>query len=128
MAMTNPYARYKETAIAIARPEELVLMCYRGLAQYARQAAEAVGARDIPAAHQALVRAQDICTYLRTTVDTRYEIGERLDALYEYMYNRLVEANLSKASEPIEEVLALAEDLRDTWAAAIRAGKEGEQG
>ncbi|MGC7878621.1 flagellar protein FliS, partial [Desulforudis sp. 1190] len=45
--MTNPYARYKETAIAIARPEELVLMCYRGLAQYARQAAEAVGARDI---------------------------------------------------------------------------------
>ncbi|MFZ5898481.1 MAG: flagellar export chaperone FliS [Bacillota bacterium] len=128
MAMTNPYAKYREAAVTTARPEELVLMCYRGLAQFARQAREAIEARDVPAAHQALIRAQDICTYLRTTVDTRYEIGERLDALYEYIYNRLVEANLKKAVKPVEEVLALAEDLRDTWAAAVRAGRDGEQG
>jgi flagellar protein FliS len=45
------------------------------------------------------------------------ELGERLNALYDYMSRRLLEANLYNKPEYIEEVLRLLGELNEAWEA-----------
>ena len=40
------------------------------------------------------------------------------------MMNRLVDANISKSSQPLDEVLGLMTELRDTWKEAIKKVKK----
>jgi flagellar protein FliS len=42
-------------------------------------------------------------------------IANNLDGLYEYMTNRLLQANLNNSPEMLDEVHTLLSDLRDAW-------------
>ncbi|HPD00946.1 MAG TPA: flagellar protein FliS, partial [Acetivibrio sp.] len=56
--------------------------------------------------------------------DMQYEISEELFSLYEYMNRRLLEANIKKDKQILEEVTGYAEELRDTWAQAMKLAKQ----
>ena len=49
------------------------------------------------------------------------ELGERLSALYDYMGERLLQANLHNRPELIDEVTRLLSELRGAWE-QIRSG------
>lgn len=120
MLSPNPYQQYRQNAVLTADPGRLTLMLFQGAARFVRQAGERVAAKDIPGAHQACVRAQDILLYLLETVNTELEIGKNLAALYDYMYRRLVEANVKKDRAILEEVAGFLEDLAHTWEQALK--------
>jgi flagellar protein FliS len=54
-----------------------------------------------------------------------YEISKSFDSIYEYMYRRLVDANIRKDKAILEEVLGYAKELRDTWQEAMKLAKRG---
>lgn len=120
MTPFNPYQQYQQNAVLTADPGRLTLMLYQGAVKFIRQAEELTVARDIPGAHRACLRAQDILLHLLSTVDTNLEIGKNLAALYDYMYRRLVEANVKKNAAILEEVAALLEDLAGTWEKVLK--------
>jgi flagellar protein FliS len=117
---TFPYRLYQENAILSARPPELVLILYNAILRFIRQAREHIVGRNVGAAHQALIRAQDAIRTLDEALDHRYEVAANLTLLYEYIYRRLVEANLKKDATILDEVAGLVEQLRDTWEEAMR--------
>lgn len=43
------------------------------------------------------------------------QIAENLDALYMYMTNLLMKANIENKTEPIDEVIKLLVELRGAW-------------
>ncbi|HEY8539298.1 MAG TPA: flagellar export chaperone FliS, partial [Steroidobacteraceae bacterium] len=43
------------------------------------------------------------------------EIAQNLDALYDYMTRRLLQASLKNSVEMLDEVAKLLRDLRDAW-------------
>jgi len=98
----------------------LTLMLYLGAVKFIRQAMDCLTARDTPGAHRTNLRAQDILLHLLGTVDTGLEIGKNLAALYDYMYRRLVEANVKKDAAILEEVAGLLEELAGTWEEALK--------
>jgi len=121
----NPYQQYQQNAVLTADPGRLTLMLYRGAVKFIRQAEESTASRDISGAHQACLRAQDILLHLLGTVDTGLEIGKNLAALYDYMYRRLVAANVKKDAAILEEVAGLLEDLAGTWEEALKITAPG---
>ncbi|MCL6557407.1 MAG: flagellar export chaperone FliS [Firmicutes bacterium] len=121
----NPYQQYLQSAVLTAEPGQLTLMLYRGAGKFVRQAKDRLAARDIPGAHEAIVRAQDILVYLMETVNPEMEIGKNLFALYEYMHRRLVEANMKKDAAVLQEVAGFLEELAGTWAEALKQGGAG---
>ena len=123
--INNPYAQYKENSVFTATPEELTLMLYNGLVKFILQGINAVEEKNIKKANDSLIRCQDIITEFRATLDMDYEISKRLDSIYEYMYRRLVDANIRKDKTILEEVLGYAKELRDTWQEAMRLAKRG---
>jgi flagellar protein FliS len=118
---TSKKDQYLEQKIMAARPEQLTLMLYEGLVRFLKQGKLFMngGKESFEKVNNSLQRGQAIMNELRSTLDMDIDISENLDALYEYMTRRTVEANIDKDQEILDEVVGLAEELRDTWQEAI---------
>lgn len=123
MISNNGYNQYKENSINTATPEELTLMLYNGLVKFIMQAQAAIDSKNIEKAHKSIIRSQDIIREFQVTLNMNYEVSHNLAQLYDYMYRRLLNANLKKDKEILEEVLWFAKELRDTWAQAMKLAK-----
>jgi len=124
MVNSNAYETYWQNSIYTASPEELTLMLYNGLVKFIMQAQASIEKKDIPKAHESIIRAQDIINEFKATLDMQYELSHGLSLLYDYMLDRLLEANIRKDNEILAEVLHFAKDLRDTWAQAMKLAKQ----
>jgi len=125
IVINNPYAQYKENSVYTATPEELTLMLYNGLVKFILQGINAIEEKNIKKASDCLIRCQDIITEFRATLDMNYEISKSFDSIYDYMYRRLIDANIRKDKAILEEVLGYAKELRDTWQEAMKLAKRG---
>jgi flagellar biosynthetic protein FliS len=127
MALNNPYAKYQENSVFTATPEELTLMLYNGLVKFIMKAQQSIEKKDIPHANEEIIKAQNIVTELRSSLDLKYDISKQLDALYDFMFFWLIEANVKKDIKKLEEVLVIAKDLRDTWTEAMKLAKSSQK-
>lgn len=124
MALTNGHSVYQSNSILSSKPEELNLMLYNGLVKFLMQAKKSIEEKNVVKAHENMVKAQNIILEFQVTLDPEYEISNSLGLLYDYMYRRLVDANLKKDPKIVTEVLGFATELRDTWSQAMRLVKE----
>ncbi len=124
MSTLNPYQQYQEQSIKTASPGELTLMLYNGCIKFINQAKQFIEQKDIEKANNAIIRAQDIIQELLVTLNMDYEISKNLAALYDFMYRRLIDANISKDVEALDEVLDLVTELRDTWKEVIKKTRQ----
>lgn len=114
---TNLAKNYLRNKVLTASPRELRLMLYDGALKFCQQAIEAINAQDIEAGFEALMRAQKIVLELSTSLkhDVEPDLCAKLSALYTYMYRLLVDANMNRQTQPIEEAIRLLEYERGTW-------------
>lgn len=122
--MNNALNQYKQNAVYTATPEELTLMLYDGCIKFMNAAKYHIENGNIPKAHESLIRAQDIVYELRSTLDDKYEISSNFRKLYDFVLDRLIDANLRKETKPIDEALEIITGLRDTWKEAMRQVKK----
>lgn len=127
MAVNKKFSAYQANSVANAKPEELTLMLYNGLIRFIMQAQKGIEEKDIQKAHDNIIKAENILLEFEATLDNQYEISHNLFLLYDYMYRRLVDANLKKDTEILAEVLKFATELRDTWVQAMKNAKEQAQ-
>ncbi|XLZ70203.1 flagellar export chaperone FliS [Massilia sp. SR12] len=115
----NAYAKVGlETGVSAASPHKLIVMLYDGALAAIATAAVQMGAGNIQEKGKAISKAiQIIDNGLRASLDKEVggEIAANLDALYEYMSNRLLHANIANDRQALDEVRGLLADLRDTW-------------
>ncbi|HBF37976.1 MAG TPA: flagellar export chaperone FliS [Firmicutes bacterium] len=126
MALSKGQAIYQSNSILTSKPEELTLMLYNGLVKFLIQAQKGMEEKNIQKSHDNLIKAQNIVIEFKATLKPEYEISKALGLLYDYMYRRLVEANLQKDGKIVSEVLGYVTELRDAWAQAMKKNKEQE--
>ena len=122
MAITNPYEQYKTTQISTATPGQLVVMLYDGAIKFCKMAKLGIEQKNIETANNNLIKVQNIIQELKLSLDMKAggELSETLDALYEYMLRRLIEANMKKDIKIISEVQKNLEELREAWVEAVK--------
>ena len=108
---------YLKHQVATASPGQLVVMLYDAAIRHCKAAQEAIAQQERDAAARSLLKAQDIVSELISSlnVEAGRELGSALLRLYEYMYRRLVQANVRKDASAAREVERLLTDLRDAW-------------
>ena len=118
------YQSYKQTEIETASPGKLLLLLYDGAIKRLTRARELMqdenaSREDI---HGQLIKTQEILVELMLALDWNVggELPARLHSLYDFMYRRLVEANLKHDTAMLDEVIELLNTLRDGWAEAYR--------
>lgn len=124
MALPNAYSQYNNNKILTASPAELTLMLYEGAIKFCNISISAVENSDIQKAHANIVKVQKIIDYLRQTLDMKYAVAKDFDNIYSYLAKRLVEANVKKDKEILEEVNMHLHSVRDTWKEVMRINRE----
>ena len=115
----NKSNNYLEQKIMSAKPEELTLMLYDGIIKFINQAKIYNDQKDFEKSSNSNLRAQAIIDELRSTLNMDIEISSNFEDLYIFMGERLIDANLSKSNDTLDEVLGLATEFRDTWKTAM---------
>ena len=115
MALPNAYAQYNTSKILTASPAELTLLLYEGAIKFGNSAIVKIEAGDIQGAHANIVRVEKIIDYFRETLDMKYAVAEDFERVYVYLSQRLVQANLKKDKEIMEEVVTHLRSMRDNW-------------
>ena len=73
-------------------------------------------------------KAQAIVTHLSTTLDHQYEVSGGLASLYEYFNYQILQANIKKSPEPVEEVLPMITELKEAFSQADKQVRMGHTG
>ena len=123
MALPNAYAQYNNNKLLTAAPGELTLMLYDGAIKFCNMAIRGVEQKDIQKAHTNIVKVENIIDYLRKTLDMSYPVAQDFENIYVYLARRLVEANIKKDKEILEEVNTHLHSVRDTWKEVLKKSK-----
>ena len=115
----SPANQYLANKVMTASPQELTLMLYDGAIKFCTRAINNIENAEIEEAHKSLIKAQNIIEEFMIVVDRKIEVGNNLFLMYDYMYRRLVEANLKKDTAIVDEVIHLIRELRDAWKIAM---------
>lgn len=123
--VNNAANAYKNSKILTASPAELTLMLYDGAVKFCNIALMALEKNDYEKTSENLIKAQKIINEFRSTLDFKYPVAKDFDVVYEYIHRRLVEANLKKDPEIINEALGRIKEMRETWKEVMRLNKVG---
>ena len=130
MATYNKAAmQYQRNAIQTASPAKLTLMLYDGAIKFANMAIEAIDKSgilkkqkkiDIEKANNNIIKVQNIIVEFRSTLDMKYPVAKDFEVVYDYIYRRLVEANVKKDKAVLEDALHHIKTMRETWKEVMR--------
>ncbi|MBR5596763.1 MAG: flagellar export chaperone FliS [Lachnospiraceae bacterium] len=124
MALPNAYAMYNNNKVLTASPAELTLMLYDGAIKFSNIAIIGIEQNDIEKTHKNIRKVEKIIEEFRSTLDRKYAVAEDFDRVYVYLLERLLEANIKKDKEILEEVNVHLRSMRDTWKEVMRLNKE----
>ncbi|PWF42659.1 flagellar export chaperone FliS [Massilia glaciei] len=107
-----------ETGVAAASPHQLIVMLFEGALTAVSAALGHMQAGETEKKGMAVSKAINIIENgMRASLDKEAggEIAASLDALYDYMQRRLLQANLANDEAMLREVHALLADLKGAW-------------
>ena len=116
----NMTLAYKNNSIQTASPAELTLMLYDGAIKFCNIALGALENNDIQKANTNIIKAEKIITEFRATLDFKYPVAKDFELVYDYIYRRLIDANIHKDAEVLTEALSYIREMRDTWKEVMR--------
>ncbi len=125
---TDFHEKYLQTNVQTTSPESLVSMLYEGSIKYLNQAKSDLAQKQWEKAHNNIVRSQNIVSELAMSLDKERgkEIARNLDAIYRYVNERLVEADVKKDVRPIDESIDLLGKIRSAWQEAMQKNKRAD--
>lgn len=121
--MQNARAAYLDAAVATAGPARLLMMLCDRLVLDVSRGVDALRENDLPQANAQLVHAQEIVLELRSSLNVEaWSGGPSMAALYDYLRDQLVRANVAKDVEIGEACLELATQITAAWREAALHG------
>lgn len=115
MDLNNQYQKYRAASVATLTPEELLIFLYGELSLNINRGILKIQKKSLSEAHNHIMKAQSIVQYLMDILDLSYPISNELLKLYDFLYSRLVQANIRKDEAILKEVLSMVTELKDTW-------------
>lgn len=120
---TNAAAAYNNNKVLTASPGELTLLLYEGAIKFCNLALIALEKNEIEKVSTNIIKAENIISEFRATLDFKYPVAKDFDVVYDYIYRRLIEANIKKDSIILDEALGYIREMRDTWKEVMKLAK-----
>ncbi|MFO0687172.1 MAG: flagellar export chaperone FliS [Myxococcota bacterium] len=120
-------ARYREMEIRTATPEMLIVKLYEGALRFIRTARTHQEAGHIAGRATAIAKALAIVNELQHSLNLERggEIAHNLDALYFFVTDRLLEANLRGTVAPLDVAAGILSTLNEAWVEIARRPVDG---
>ena len=115
------------TAAEGASPHRLIQMLMQGCLQRIAEAKGALQREDVASKGVAISKAINIVAGLQASLnkEVQAELPHQLDALYDYMQRRLLEANMHNSEAALDEVAGLMRKIKEGWDGIEAAAAQG---
>lgn len=122
---------YKETHIKTASQGKIIIMLYDEAIRELDKAVSLIegNTKEFDKVNNSILRAQDMVTELMVSLDFDKggEIAQGLFSLYMFFNRQMMEANMSKDTEPLKTVRNQLSELREAWDQIINKSGNGKQ-
>jgi flagellar protein FliS len=114
---SNASKEYLKSAVMTASPEQLQLMLLDGAIRFTLRGREALEKNDIEGAFNGFERAQRIVLELNNGMrrEVNPELVDQMAALYDFVYRRLIDANIQREVQGADDALRILRHQRETW-------------
>ncbi len=113
---SNGYNVYKNNSVNYASKDQLLLMVVDGAVKFSKMAEIALVEKKPAKAHENIMKTEDLIVELMATLDKGAgDWAVQLYKVYQFIHDKLIEANLKKDVNILREVLPLIEDIRNLW-------------
>lgn len=123
--INNAANAYQNSKVLTASPAELTLMLYDGAVKFCNMALISLEKKDYVKVNENILKAERIISEFRATLDFKYDVSKDFDVVYDYIYRRLVDANLQKDPEMLNDALRYIKEMRETWKEVMKLNKVG---
>ena len=112
---------YLKNTVMTASSEQLQLMLLDGAIRFATRGLEAIRDNNIEDTFNALERAQRIVIELSNGLrrENNPQLVDQMSALFGFVFRRLVEGNMQRDAQAVEDALKILRDQRETWAIIV---------
>ena len=129
---SDPIASYRkmdlESNVLGADPHQLIVLLFDGAEAALAKAQDGIAAKNVTVKTDALLKAIEIINdglSASLNLEAGGELAANLRALYDYMVNRLVYANIHQDTAAIAEVQKLLSEISGAWREMGIALKQG---
>jgi flagellar protein FliS len=98
-------------------------MLYNGCLKFIRLAQKAMAEKKFEEKNTNILKAQKIVQELYATLNPDIEVSGSMGQLYDYIHQRMVEANIHNDLEALEEAEGYMVEFRDAWKQAMELVK-----
>ncbi|HBA02674.1 MAG TPA: flagellar export chaperone FliS [Clostridium sp.] len=125
MYNNNAYNTYKNNSVNFASKEQLLLIILDGAVKFSKIGRQAILDKDIKSAHENIIKTQNIFYELMVSLDLTQsgDWGLNVISIYKFIIDKLVEANLKKDIDIMDEIIPLIEEVRDMWNEVYKSAK-----
>ena len=108
---------YRKTTVITSDPGKLVLMCYEEAINQLKIVKMKYQEKDYEAKCKALKKAMDLIDELLFSLDFEKggDISRHLEAIYRYVTMRILQADVNRDIDGIDEVIGLLTELLSAW-------------
>ncbi|NMA68265.1 MAG: flagellar export chaperone FliS [Desulfitobacterium sp.] len=117
---------YKQQQILTAPPEQLTLLLYNGALRFLNESIQALEAKDLQKSHEANLRVQAIVREFMATLNMDMEISKNWMALYDYVEDCLIQGNIKKDVQLLQNAKDILEEMRNTWYEAMKIASKNK--
>ncbi|MBP1931483.1 flagellar export chaperone FliS [Ammoniphilus resinae] len=121
--MEEKLSQLTEEIVYKKTPQEITNLLYQACKEKIEKAIVLMKKKDYIEANRLLQKGNDLLYRLGAGIN--YEAGivaDQLEALYDYMANALIEANIKKDISKLEEVLQILHIVQEAWSQAMMKG------
>lgn len=113
----NGVDAYRQTNVMTADARKLVIICYEGAITNLKLAKEKYLSGEYETKAKALQKVVDVIDELSCALDFEKggQIAQNLRALYNYMRRRILEGDVNRDVEALDEVSSMLKELKDAW-------------
>lgn len=118
----NPSTSYFDQFVLSADPVTLIRMLLQKASTHVADARKCLASGEIQNRGTAILKAYEIILELQATLQDEHapELCDRLRALYNYMQERLITANVQQLDAPLAEVHGLLATLIEAWTPTVQ--------
>ncbi|MHB1087757.1 MAG: flagellar export chaperone FliS [Acidimicrobiales bacterium] len=124
MSLSNSASAYQSQAVQTANQPQLLVMLFDRLAVDIARAELAIESLNYEMANETLQHAQKIVRVLSSSLDPDgFSGGQELLAIYVFLENHLIKANLEKDVAVVKECADLVRPIHEAWRRAVNASE-----
>ncbi len=122
--MINPFEQYKRTSVNTMTKGELLILLFDEAVKKLNQGKLLIEHKDYENANIILEKVRNIFNYLIATLDDKYQISQDLADMYLFFNKEIIKSASMKTTKPIDDILPIIKDLRNTWMEADAIGRK----